>query len=150
MLTGVNIAIIPYRGGPQAVSDLLGGQIHGVIGTMLLLIEQIRAGALRPIAVTGATRSELLPEIPTAGESIPGFESNNWIGVGAPRNTPAEVIERLNVQINAGLADPAIRVRIADLGGTGLPGSPADFGKLVVDETEKWGKVVRAASIKPE
>jgi tripartite-type tricarboxylate transporter receptor subunit TctC len=150
MLTGVNIAIIPYRGGPQAVSDLLGGQIHGAIGTALLLIEQIRAGALRPIAVTSATRLELLPEIPTVGESIPGFESDNWIGVGAPKNTPAEIIERLNVQINAALADLKVKTRIAELGGAALSGSSAQLATLVADETEKWGKVVRAANIKPE
>jgi tripartite-type tricarboxylate transporter receptor subunit TctC len=150
MLTGINIAIIPYRGGPQAVSDLLGGQIHGAIGTALLLIEQIRAGALRPIAVTSATRLELLPDISTVGESIPGFESDNWIGVGAPRNTPAEIVERLNVQINAALADPKVKTRIAELGGAALSGSSAQFATLVADETEKWGKVIRAANIKPE
>jgi len=150
MMAGVNIALIPYRGGPQAVSDLLGGQIHGAMGTVLLLIEQIRAGAVRPIGRTSATRSELLPEIPTVGEFIPGFASANWIGVGVPRNTPAEIIDKLNVQINAALANPRIKGRIAELGGTGLPGSPADFGKLVADETEKWGKVIRAANIKPE
>jgi tripartite-type tricarboxylate transporter receptor subunit TctC len=100
--------------------------------------------------VAGATRSELLPEVPTVGESIPGFESDNWVGLGAPKGTPADIVERLNVRINADLADPVIQMRIADLGGTGLPGSPADFGKLVADETEKWGKVIRAANIKPE
>jgi tripartite-type tricarboxylate transporter receptor subunit TctC len=150
MLAGVNIALIPYRGGPQAVTDLLGGQIHGTIGTVLLLIEHIRAGAVRSIGVASATRSELLPEIPTVGEFIPGFASANSIGVGAPRNTPPEIIDKLNVQINASLADPRIKGRIADLGGTGLPGSPADFGKLIADETEKWAKVIRAANIKPE
>jgi len=150
IMAGVNIALIPYRGGPQAVSDLLGAQIHGAMGTVLLLIEQIRAGAVRPIGITSATRSELLPEIPTVGEFIPGFASANWIGVGVPRNTPAEIIDKLNVQINAALANPRIKGRIAELGGTGLPGSPADFGKLVADETEKWGKVIRAANIKPE
>jgi len=150
MLAGVNIALIPYRGGPQAVSDLLGGQIHGAIGTVLLLIEQIRAGAVRPIGITSATRLELLPEIPTVGEFVRGFESDNWIGVGAPRNTPAATVDRLNVQINAALANPRIKGRITELGGTALLGSPADFGKFVADETEKWGKVIRAANIKPE
>jgi tripartite-type tricarboxylate transporter receptor subunit TctC len=150
MLAGVNIALIPYRGGPQAVSDLLGGQIHGAIGTVLLLIEQIRAGAVRPIGITSATRLELLPEIATVGEFVRGFESDNWIGVGAPRNTPAETVDRLNVQINAALANPRIKGRIAELGGTALLGSPANFGKFVADETEKWGKVIRAANIKPE
>ena len=109
MLAGVNIALIPYRGGPQAVSDLLGGQIHGAIGTVLLLIEQIRAGAVRPIGITSATRLELLPEIATVGEFVRGFESDNWIGVGAPRNTPAATVDRLNVQINAALANPRIK-----------------------------------------
>ena len=150
MLAGVNIALIPYRGGPQAVSDLLGGQIHGAIGTVLLLIEQIRAGAVRPIGITSATRLGLLPEIPTVGEFVRGFESDNWIGVGAPRNTPAATVDRLNVQINAALANPRIKGRITELGGTALLGSPADFGKFVADETEKWGKVIRAANIKPE
>ena len=150
MLAGVNIALIPYRGGPQAVSDLLGGQIHGAIGTVLLLIEQIRARAVRPIGITSATRLGLLPEIPTVGEFVRGFESDNWIGVGAPRNTPAATVDRLNVQINAALANPRIKGRITELGGTALLGSPADFGKFVADETEKWGKVIRAANIKPE
>jgi len=150
IMAGVNIALIPYRGGPQAVSDLLGGQIHGVIGTVLLLIEQIRAGAVRPIGIISATRSELLPEIPTVGEFVPDFASTNWNGVGAPRNTPADIIERLNLEINAGLADPKMQARIADVGGSVLAGSSSDFGKLIAADTEKWGKVIRAANIKPE
>ena len=113
-------------------------------------IEYIRAGKLRALAVTTATRSEALPDIPTVGEFVPGYEASAWYGVGAPKNTPAEIVEKLNKEINAGLADPKIKARLADLGGTALPGSPADFGKLIADETEKWGKVIRAANIKAE
>ena len=113
-------------------------------------IEHIRAGKLRALAVTTATRSEVLPDIPTVGEFVPGYEASAWSGVGAPKNTPAEIVDKLNKEINAGLADPKIKARLADLGGTVLAGSPADFGKLIADETEKWGKVIRAANIKPE
>jgi len=113
-------------------------------------IEHVRAGKLRPLAVTSATRSEALPDVPTVGEFVPGYEAGAWIGVGAPRNTLGDVVERLNKEINAGLADPKMKARLADLGYTVLPGSPADFGKLIADETEKWGNVIRAANIKPE
>ena len=113
-------------------------------------IEYVRAGTLRALAVTTATRSEVLPDVPTVGEFVPGYEASTWSGVGAPKATPAEIVEKLNKEINAALADPKIKARLADLGGTVLPGSPADFGKLIADETEKWGKVVRAANIKPE
>ena len=113
-------------------------------------IEYIRAGKLRALAVTTATRSEALPDIPTVGEFVPGYEASAWFGIGAPKNTPAEIIDKLNKEINAGLADPKIKARLADLGGTALAGSPADFGKLIADETEKWGKVIRAANIKAE
>ena len=113
-------------------------------------IEHIRAGKLRALAVTTATRSEALPDIPTVGEFVPGYEASAWFGVGAPKNTPAEIIDKLNKEINAGLADPKIKARLADLGGTVLAGSPADFGKLIAEETEKWGKVIRAANIKAE
>ena len=113
-------------------------------------IEYIRAGKLRALAVTTATRSEALPDIPTVGEFVPGYEASAWYGIGAPRNTPAEIIDKLNREINAALADPKMKARLADLGGTPLPMSPADFGKLIADETEKWGKVIRAANIKPE
>ncbi len=116
---------------------------------MLSLIEHIRAGKLRALAVTTATRSEALPDIPTVGEFVPGYEASAWYGVGAPKNTPAEIIDKLNKEINAALADPKMKARLADLGGTVLTGSPADFGKLIADETEKWGKVIRAANIKP-
>ena len=113
-------------------------------------IEHIRAGKLRALAVTTATRSEALPDIPTVGDFVPGYEASAWFGVGAPKNTPAEIIDKLNKEINAALADPKMKARLADLGGTVLAGSPADFGKLIADETEKWGKVIRAANIKPE
>ena len=118
--------------------------------TMPASIEHIRAGKLRALAVTTATRSEALPDIPTVGDFVPGYEASAWYGIGAPKNTPAEIVDKLNKEINAALADPKIKARLADLGGTALAGSPADFGKLIADETEKWGKVIRAANIKPE
>ena len=118
--------------------------------TLPASIEHIRAGKLRALAVTTATRSEALPDIPTVGDFVPGYEASAWFGIGAPKNTPAEIIDKLNKEINAALADPKIKARLADLGGMALAGSPADFGKLIADETEKWGKVIRAANIKPE
>ena len=121
-----------------------------LFGSTSLTIEQIRAGKLRPLAVTTATRWEGLPEIPTLGETLPGFEASAWSGVGAPKNTPAEIIDTLNKDINAALADPNMKARLSDLGGTPLVGSPAEFGKLIVEETEKWAKVIRSANIKPE
>jgi tripartite-type tricarboxylate transporter receptor subunit TctC len=113
-------------------------------------IAHIRAGKLRPLAVTTATRLEVLPDIPTIGDFVPGYEASGWYGIGAPKNTPAEIVDRLNMEINAALADPRMKTRFADLGGTVLPGSPADFGKLLADETNKWGNVIRAANIKAE
>ena len=121
-----------------------------MFASMASSIEYIRAGKLRALAVTTATRSEALPDIPTVGEFVPGYEASAWSGVGAPKATPAEIVEKLNKEINAGLADPKIKARLADLGGTLLAGSPADFGKLIADETEKWGKVIKFADIKPE
>jgi tripartite-type tricarboxylate transporter receptor subunit TctC len=118
--------------------------------TTAISIEHIRAGRLRALAVTTAKRSEALPDIPTVGDFLPGFEAGVWFGVGAPKNTPAEIIDKLNKEINAGLADPKIKERLAQLGGTGLAGSPDDYGKFIADETEKWAKVIRAANIKPE
>ena len=150
MMTGANIVLIAYRGGPPAISDALSGQIQGVIGTVLLTIEHIRSGGLRPLAVTGTVRSELLPGTPTVSEFVPGFEASQWIGIGAPKNTPKEIIDRLDHEINSGLADASIKARIIDLGGTVLPGSPAEFGEYIADETAKWGKVIRFADIKPE
>lgn len=149
MMAGVDMVHVPYRGSAPALTDLLGGQVHVMFDNMTSSIESIRAGKLRPLAVTSATRSELLPDIPTVGDSVPGFEATARFGLGAPRNTPAEIIDTLNKEINAGLADPKIKARFADLGGTVIPGSPADFGKLIEEETEKWGKVIRTANIKP-
>ena len=150
MMAGVNLVHVPYRGGAPALNDLLSGQVQVYFGTMGGLIEHIRAGKLRPLAVAAATRSEALPDIPTVGDFVPGYEASAWDGIGAPRNTPAEIIDKLNKEINAALADPKIKARFADLGGTPMPGSPADFGKLIAEDTEKWAKVVKFAGIKPD
>ena len=150
LMTGVNMIGVPYRGGAPAIADLLGGQVQVFFTAIATAIEYIRAGKLRALAVASATRSEVLPDIPTMSDFVPGYEALYWIGLGAPRKTPTETINKLNKEINAALIDPKIKARLADLGGTVLPGSPADFGKLIADETEKWGKVVRAANIKPE
>jgi tripartite-type tricarboxylate transporter receptor subunit TctC len=150
MMAGVNLVHVPYRGGALAQTDLLGGQVQVYFGALASSIEYIKAGKLRALAVTTATRAEALPDIPTVGESIPGYEAMSWYGIGAPRNAPAEVIEMLNKDINTALADPRMRARLSDLGTTPLVRSPAEFGKLIADETEKWGKVIRAANIKPE
>jgi tripartite-type tricarboxylate transporter receptor subunit TctC len=149
-LAGVNMQHVPYRGIGPALTDLLGGQVQVMFDAMSGSIEHIRAGRLRALAVTTVTHSEMLPDLPTVGEFVPGFEVSQWYGVGVPKNPPAEIIGKLNKEINAGLADPKLKARLADLGGTVLVGSPADFGKLVADETEKWGKVVRAANIKAD
>jgi tripartite-type tricarboxylate transporter receptor subunit TctC len=143
VMSGINMTRVTYRGNAPAMTDLLGGQIQVVFATTPASIEYIKVGTLRPIAVTTATRSELLPNIPPMGEFLPGYEASTWWGVGVPRSTPAEIINMLNKEINAGLADPKLRARFADLGGTVIPGSPAGFGKFVADETEKWAKVVR-------
>jgi len=150
MMTGVNMLHVPYRGGGPALTDLLGGQVQVVFATVPSSVEHIRAGKLRALAVTAAIRSEALPDIPTMGEFLPGYEASSVYGLGAPRNTPVEIIDKLNKEINAALADPKMKVRLAELGGTVLPGSPADFGKLIAEETEKWGKVIRANNIKPD
>jgi tripartite-type tricarboxylate transporter receptor subunit TctC len=148
MMAGVNLVHVPYRGGAPAIADLLGGQVQVMFDNISESLEYIRAGTLRPLAVTTATRLPALPDLPTVGEFVPGFEASGWNGVGAPRNTPIEIIDKLNREINHALADPKLKARLADLGGTVLPGSPADFGKLIADETEKWGKVIRAANIR--
>ena len=150
MMAGIDMLHVPYRGSAPALTDLLGGQVQVYFSQTIASIEYIRAGKLRALAVTTTTRSDLLPDIPTLGEFLPGFEASTWVGVGAPRNTPPDIIEKLNKEINAALADPKIKVRLADLGGTVLPGSPADFSKLIADETEKWGNVIRTLNIKAE
>jgi tripartite-type tricarboxylate transporter receptor subunit TctC len=150
VMTDVNLLHVPYRSPPQALTDLIGGQVQVMFDVMTQSIEHIRTGKLRALAVTSASRSELLPEIPTVGEFVPGYEASSWNGVIAPKNTPAEFIEKLNGEINACLVDPKIKARLAGLGATALLGTPADFGKLVVEESEKWGKVVRAAGIRSD
>jgi tripartite-type tricarboxylate transporter receptor subunit TctC len=150
MMAGVNMVHVPYRGGGPALTDLLGGQVQVYFPTTVSSIGYIRAGRLRALAVTTATRSDALPDTPTVAEFLPGYEASFWYGVGVPKNTPAEIVDKLNEAINAGLADPTIKARLADLGGVPMPMSPADFGKLIADETEKWAKVIRAANIKAE
>jgi tripartite-type tricarboxylate transporter receptor subunit TctC len=149
-MAGVNMVHVPYRGGGPALTDLLGGQVQVMFPGTVASIEYIRAGRLRALAVTTATRSEALPGIPTMGEFVPGYEASQWFGIGAPKNTPGDIVDKLNREINAGLADPKIKARLADLGGEVLALSPADFAKLIAEETEKWGKVIRAANIKAE
>jgi tripartite-type tricarboxylate transporter receptor subunit TctC len=149
-MADVNMIHVPYRGAPPAITDLIGGRAQFMAAPTSVLIEHIRAGTVRPLAVTTSERSEALPDIPTVAETIPGYEASTWFGLGAPKNTPAEILEKLNKEINAGLADPKLRARLADLGGTVLPGSPAAFGKFIAEETEKWGNVIRAANIKAE
>jgi tripartite-type tricarboxylate transporter receptor subunit TctC len=150
MMTGVNLVHVPYRGAGPALVDLVGGQMQVMFASMSSSIEYVRAGKLRALAVTTATRSGALPDLPTVGDFVPGYEAPTWYGVGAPKNTPAEIVEKLNNEINAGLADPKLKARLADVGGDVLALSPADFAKLIAEETEKWGKVVRAANIKPD
>ncbi len=150
MMAGVNMVLVPYRGGAPALTDLLGGQVQVLFDPIPASIEYIRTGKLRVLAVTTATRSEALPDIPTVGEFVPGYEASSWYGVCAPKDTPAEIIDQLNKEINAGLADPKLKARFADLGGTMLVGSPADFGKLIAHETDKWAKVIKAVGIKPD
>jgi tripartite-type tricarboxylate transporter receptor subunit TctC len=150
MMAGVNMLHVPYRGGAPALTDLIGGQVDVMFAFISSSIEYIRAGQLRALAVTTTTRSPALPDVPVVGDFVPGYEASSWIGLGAPKNTPIEVVDRLNAEINAGIADPKIKARLANLGSTALAGSPGDFGKFIADETEKWGKVIRAANIKPE
>jgi tripartite-type tricarboxylate transporter receptor subunit TctC len=150
MTASVNMVDVPYRGGAPMVTDLLGGQLQVALDNLSGSIEHIRAGKLRALAVTTGSRSPVLPNIPTLGEFLPGFEANSWIAVGAPKHTSAEIIDKLSREINAGLADPKIVARLTDLGSTALTLSPADLDKFVVDETEKWGKVIRTAGIKAE
>jgi tripartite-type tricarboxylate transporter receptor subunit TctC len=150
MMTGVNFIHVPYRGAPQAITDLLSGLVQVLFEPLPASIQYIKSGRLRALAVTTATRSEALPDLPAMGEFVPGYEASGWIGVCAPKNTSIEIIEKLNKAINAGLADPKMKARFADLGATTLAGSSAAFGKLIAEETEKWGKLIRAANIKPD
>jgi tripartite-type tricarboxylate transporter receptor subunit TctC len=150
MMTGVDMLHVPYRGTAPALTDLLGGQVQVMFGTMTGSIEYIRTGTLRALAVTTATRAEALPDLPTVAEFVPGYEASTWYGIAAPKNTAAEIIDKLNKEINAGLADSKMKAQLADLGGTALAGSPAEFGRIIADETEKWAKVVKFAGIKPQ
>jgi tripartite-type tricarboxylate transporter receptor subunit TctC len=149
-MTGINMVHVPYRGSTPALTDLIGGQVQIMFEPPAASIEYIKAGKLRALAVTTAARSEALPELPTVAEFVPGYEASTWYGVGVPKNTPVEIIDKLNKEINAALSEPRLKVRIADLGGTPLTGSPADFGRHIAAETEKWGKVIRAANIKAQ
>ena len=150
MMAGVDMVHVAYKGSAPSLTDLLGGQVQVSFATMPASIEFIRAGKLRALAVTTATRSPALPEVPTVGEFVPGYEVSTWYGLCARMGTPTEVIDKINKEINAGLADPTLKARLADLGGVTIAGSPGDFGRLIADETEKWAKVIRAANIKPE
>jgi tripartite-type tricarboxylate transporter receptor subunit TctC len=150
MMTGISLTAVSYRGGSAAFVDLLSGQVQVMFGPLSESIGHIRSGELRALAVTGATRSAILPEVPSVGESVPGYETDTWYGIGAPKNTPAEIVTTLNAQINAGLADAKMKERFADLGGVPLPMSPAEFGKFLAEQTEKWAKVIAFAGIKPE
>jgi tripartite-type tricarboxylate transporter receptor subunit TctC len=150
VMTGVNMIHVPYRGAAPALTDLIGGQVQVMFVTMASAIEHIRAGKLRPLAVTTATRSEALPGVPTVGDFVPGYEASSWYGLGAPKNTPAVIITKLNSEINAGLTNAKIKARLADFGNTALAGSPTDFGKLIADETEKSAKVVSFSGAKQD
>jgi tripartite-type tricarboxylate transporter receptor subunit TctC len=149
-MAGVNIQHVPYHGDGPAMVDLIGGQVQVGFATMIASIAQIRAGRLRPLAVTTLQRSDVLPDTPTVSEFVPGYEASSWFGIAAPKGTPSDIVETLNRETNAGLADPKIKARLADMGGMPLAGSPSDFRKLIADETEKWGKLIRAADIKAE
>src|SRR5258708_3619494 len=150
IMTGVEMLHVPYRGGAPALVDLLGGQVQVMFSPLPESLATIKAGKLRALAMTTATRSDALPEVPPVGDSVAGFEASTWQGIGPPKETPAEIIDRLNREINAALADPKIKGHLADLGSIPMPMTTADFEKLIATETEKWGKVVRAANIKPE
>jgi tripartite-type tricarboxylate transporter receptor subunit TctC len=150
MMAGVDLIHVPYRGNGPAFNDLIGGQVQVMFASPVGLLEYIQAGKLRALGVTTATRSEALADLPTVGDFVPGYEASFWFGVGAPKATQAQIVEKLNTEINTALADPKMKARLAEWGATALPGSPADFGKLIADETEKWGNVIRALNIKAE
>jgi len=149
MMTGIDMVHVPYRGGAPALTDLIAGQVQVMFIGPVGSIQYVRNGQLRALAVTTATRSEALPDIPTVGDFVPGFEASSWFGIGAPRSMAPDIADTLNKEINAGLADPKIRARLAELGGIPLAGSPADFGRLIIDEAEKWGRVIQNANVKP-
>src|SRR5215510_6022072 len=150
MMAGIEMSHVPYRGGGQAITDLIAGQVQVMFIVPIISIEHIRAGKLRALAVTTATRSDVLPDVPTVGEFVTGYEGGGWFGIGVPRNTPAEIIDKLNKEINAGLADPNMRARFAELGGGVVASSPAEFSRIIAEETERWGKVVKFSGAKPE
>jgi tripartite-type tricarboxylate transporter receptor subunit TctC len=150
MMTGVDMVHVPYRGAAPALTDLLGGQVQLMFVEMLSSTEYVRAGKLRALGVTTARRSMALPQVATVSDSVPGYEASQWFGVGAPKNTPTEIVEKLNKEINAALVDPKIKTRLVDLGASVIPGSPVEFGEFIAEETEKWAKVIRTANIKPE
>ena len=150
MMTGINMVHVPYRGGAPALTDLLGGQVQVLFATMASSIEFIKDGKLRALAVTTARRSEVLPNIPTVAETVPGYEASDWYGIVVPMKTPANIVDKLNKDINMAIADPKVAARLADLGGIAMSTTPGDFGKLIAEETEKWGKVIRAAGNKAE
>ncbi len=150
LMTGVNLVHVPYRGSAPALTDLLGGQVQVLFDPVASSIEHIRAGKLHALAVTTTTRSTALPDIPAVADFVPGYEASLSVGIGAPRNTPVEIVDKLNKEINAALANPKFNAQLADVGGTALVGTPADFGKLIADETEKWAKLVRAANIRAD
>jgi tripartite-type tricarboxylate transporter receptor subunit TctC len=150
LMTGTDLTHVPYRGAAPAVTDLLAGQIQVAFTELATSLGHVKSGGLRALAVTTAARTAVLPDVPTLSEFIPGFEASQWVGLVAPKDTPVAIVEKLNAEINAGLADPKLKARFADLGGMVLPGSPADFGNLIRDETEKWSKVIRAAHIRVE
>ena len=147
---GVDMVHVPYRGAAPALTDVIGGQVQAIFSSVTSTVEYIKAEKVRALAVTSTARSEVLPDVPTVADFVPGYEASNWWGIAAPQATPAEIVDRLNTEINTSFADDKIKARLADLGGPPLAGSPADFRKLIADETEKWGKVIRAANIKPE
>jgi tripartite-type tricarboxylate transporter receptor subunit TctC len=148
MLTGTDMVHVPYRGGAPALTDLIAGQVHVMFDNIPTCAEHVKSGKLRGLAVTSTTRSQVLPDLPTVADFLPGYEASAWYGIAAPRNTPANVVGKLNKEVNAVLADPAAKTRFTELGAILLPGSPADFGKLLADETEKWGKVVKFSGAK--
>ena len=150
MMTSINMLHVPYRGAAPAITDLIGGRVQVMFATLPSSIEYIKAGNLRALAVTTARRTPALPDVPIVADVLPGYEASAVYGVGAPRNTPVEIVDELNKEINAGLADPWMQARLADLGGTVLPGTPADFAKLIAEETQKWAKVVKFSGAKPE